>query len=350
MVFDSVKLSPDQQMLHGISKIVMFLILLLSPFSILGQVNVFGNAAATTCDNARTCSNNWSFRRDVDEVYLLFTAFVHGKLVPDLVASDIAVLDDRKSPEKVLGFYTQRDIPVRLGILVDTSGSVYSQFHNEQAAAGKFLADVLRPYHDIAFVMGFAETSEVKQDFTNNPGELWRGITTLTDEHHNTALFDAVIDGCRKLAARQENNFVAKALIILSDGEENSSRSSVDDALRTAQESDVTIYAIRTHDPLLASYGDNKELRSLATETGGRVLSPSSAGEFGSALAQLAEELHSRYAIAYRPADFTLDGHYRLVRIDARKRGKKVKIHGRKGYYAGAHASIVPELHQFTAF
>jgi Ca-activated chloride channel homolog len=327
----------------------MFLALLVSPLSLLGQVSDCADVSATTCDRAPSCVSNWSFRKDVNEVYSLFTASIHGKLVPDLVSTDITVVDDHKPPEKVLGFYTQRDIPVRLGILVDTSGSVYSQFPQEQAAAGTFLVDVVRPSQDMAFVMGFADIAEVKQDFTNNPGELWRGISTLIDEQHTTALFDAVIEGCTKLTAHRENHFVARALIILSDGEENSSRSTLDDAIRAAQAMDVTVYAIWTHVPGLLSYGGNEELKKLATKSGGRVLSPRSADEFGSALAQIAEELHSRYAIAYRPADFNLDGRYRPVRITAQKRGKKVKIHGRKGYYAGGHPKIVTEPHRFTA-
>lgn len=348
-VFESGMLSPDQQMLYCLFNIATFLVLLVSPFSMLGQVNKFAHASAPTCDTAQDCAGNWSFRKDVDEVYLLFTAFDHGELVSDLAATDVAVFDDHKPPERVLGFYTQRDIPVRLGILVDTSGSVASQFRHEQAAAGKFLVDVLRPDHDLAFVMGFADISEVSQDFTNNPGQLWRAITTLIDEQQSTALFDAVISGCKKLFAHRETQFAARVLIILSDGGENSSHNTLDDALRTAQESDVTVYVIWTHDPLFAFDNGSKDLARLAAETGGRLLSPRSAGEFGSPLSQLAEELHSRYAIAYRPADFKLDGHYRPVHIEARKRGNRIKIHGRKGYYAGAKASIATEPHRFTA-
>jgi VWFA-related protein len=158
-----------------------------------------------------------------------------------------------------------------------------------------------------------------------------------------------VIEGCKKLAVHREDQFVARALIILSDGEENSSRNTLDDAIRATQASDVIVYAIWTHDPRSLSYAGNEDFTKLATESGGRVLSARSADEFGPALAQIAEELHSRYAIAYRPSDFNLDGHYRPVRITAQKRGKKVKIHGRKGYYAGVHTSIVTEHHQFIA-
>lgn len=327
----------------------MLFILFVPALSLQGQDHDFADVSDVSCDSAPNCVGAWLVRKDVNEVYFLFTASIHGKLVPDLAATDITVLDDRKPPEKVLAFYTQNQVPVRLGILVDTSGSVYSQFHQEQAAAGTFLARVVRPYRDKAFVMGFSDVSEVKQDFTNNPGQLWRGITALTDEEHNTALFDAVIAGCLKLAAHHENQFVARALVILSDGEENSSRSTLDDAIRAAQASDVTVYAIWTHDPALLFYGGNDELKKLATKSGGRVISPRSRNALGPALAQIAEELHSRYAIAYRPADFNLDGRYRRVRITARQRGKKLKIYGRNGYYAGTPTNMVTEPHQFVA-
>lgn len=327
----------------------MLFILFVPALSSQGQDHGFVDVSDAGCASARNCLGDWLVRKDVNEVYFLFTASVHGKLVSDLAAADITVLDDRKPPEKVLGFYTQNQIPVRLGIVIDISGSVYSQFHQEQAAAGTFLARVVRPDQDKAFVMGFSDIAEIKQDFTNNPGQLWRGITTLTDEEHNTALFDAVIAGCMKLATHHENQFVARALIILSDGEENSSRSTLDDAIRAAQTADVTVYAIWTHDPRLAFFGVNDELKKLATKSGGRVISPRSPDEFGPALAQIAEELHKRYAIAYRPADFNMDGRYRRVRITAQQRGKKIQIHGRNGYYAGASTDVMTEPHQFMA-
>lgn len=327
----------------------MLFILFVPGLSLQGQDHDFANVSGVGCNSARNCMGDWLVRKDVNEVYFLFTASIHGKLISDLAVTDITVWDDRKPPEKVLAFYTQNQVPVRLGILVDTSGSVYSQFHQEQAAAGTFLARVIRPYQDKAFVMGFSDISEIKQDFTNNPGQLWRGITTLTDEEHNTALFDAVLAGCRKLAADRENQFVARALIILSDGEENSSRSTLDDTIRAAQASDVTVYAIWTHDHGSLFYGGNDELKKLATKSGGRVISPRSPHEFGPALAQIAEELHSRYAIAYRPADFNMDGRYRRVRITAQQRGKKIKIHGRNGYYAGTPTNVVTAPHEFMA-
>lgn len=326
------------------SALVILLASLVSPLRLLGQEGAPG------CDSTRTCVTNWVFRRNVDEVYVLFAATVKGKPVPDLAASDIKIRDDGKPPEKVLGFYTQDAVPVRLGILVDTSGSVHSRFRGEQAAAGAFLANVIRPRQDLAFVIGFSDIPELKQDFTNNPGKLWRGVTTLTDEEHNTALFDATVDGCQKLATHAEDHFVARVLIILSDGEENSSRRSLDEVIRAAQGYDVAIYSIWTHDPALESYGGKKELSKLARETGGRFLAPHSAEEAKSEFALLAQELHSRYAIAYRPADLNLDGRYRLVHINARKRGNKVHIQARKGYYAGSHTYLSSRQRQFTSF
>jgi VWFA-related protein len=329
---------------------IVLLALSVSSPCLLGQTSDVGHVDAMACDSSRICLNNWLIRRDVREVYLLFTATVKGKPIPDLLASDVKILDNGKPPEKILGLYTQDEIPVRLGVLIDASGSVASQFQHEQAAAGAFLADIVRPHQDIAFVMGFSDIPEITQDFTNNPGQLWRGITTVINEQRNTALFDATIEACHKLARYRDNNFVARILIIVSDGEENSSRASLDDAIRIAQESDVAIYSIWTHDLDFASYGEHQELKKLATETGGRFLAPHEVGEGRSVFAHLLQELHSRYALAYRPADFVLDGHYRRVQLKAHKRGTNVTIHGRKGYYAGAHVDLRSEGRRFTAF
>ena len=300
------------------------------------------------CDDAPMCQSTWSFRKNVHEVYFLFTASLHGKFIRDLGASDIKVSDDRKPPDQILGFYTQRELPLRLGTLVDTSGSVSSQFEFEQASAGAFLAHVVRPEQDLAFVMGFSDIPEVKQDFTNNAGRLWRGVATLSDEERSTALFDAIIEGCRTLAAHPEDQFVARTLVVLSDGDDNSSRATLQDAIRNAQSSDVTIYAISAPGPFASDVG-NQNLKKLAEQTGGRILYSGSADDLRSVFALLLEELHSRYAIAYRPAQFNLNGQYRRIEIKAEKSGKKLKIHGRRGYYAGIRTNVPDEaFHQIT--
>lgn len=278
----------------------------------------------------------WSYRKDVREVYFLFSASLRGKFVLDLAAGDINVLDDGSAPEKVLAFHNQEDLPLRMGLLIDTSPSVNSRFGFEKSAAQAFLNEVVRSRRDEVFVMGFSDFPEPKQIFTSDQGELGRSVSALVDHGDSTTLFDAVVEGCRRLRNHPENQFVARTLVVVSDGEDNSSRATLQQATLAAQDADVTIYAISTRTPWHngGSGEGDRTLRRLAEETGGRAVFPGSPRKFRSAFTRVADELHSRYAISYRPAHFALDGCYRRIQVNARKSGRKLTIYGRKGYYA----------------
>ena len=278
----------------------------------------------------------WSYRKDVREVYFVFSASLRGKFVLDLAAGDINVLDDGSAPEKVLAFHNQEDLPLRMGLLIDTSPSVNSRFGFEKSAAQAFLNEVVRSRRDEVFVMGFSDFPEPKQIFTSDQGELGRSVSALVDHGDSTTLFDAVVEGCRRLRNHPENQFVARTLVVVSDGEDNSSRATLQQATLAAQDADVTIYAISTRTPWHngGSGEGDRTLRRLAEETGGRAVFPGSPRKFRSAFTRVADELHSRYAISYRPAHFALDGCYRRIQVNARKSGRKLTIYGRKGYYA----------------
>ena len=279
---------------------------------------------------------HWSYRKDVREVYVLFSASLHGRFVSDLGAEDISVLDDGSAPEKMIAFYTQRDLPLRVGFLIDTSPSVNYRFAFEQKAGKEFLAQVVRSYRDEAFVMGFSDFPQLVQKFTSSPPELSRAIRSLVDQGDSTSLLDAVVQGCEELSKHPEEQFVARTLVVVSDGEDNSSLATLSRATLVAQQSDVTVYAIGTGGLWDHSTNGDRVLKTLAEETGGRAMFPGSPDKFRSAFAHIAEELHSRYAISYRPAHFALDDHYRRIQINAERFGKKLKVHGRTGYYATA--------------
>jgi VWFA-related protein len=146
-----------------------------------------------------------------------------------------------------------------------------------------------------------------------------------------------------RLLRHSEKDAVARVLVILSDGQSNADKLHLEDAIDIAQRSEVTVYTISTHPPRIPTYLDspsaiagNRNLRKLAEQTGGRVLFPTSPKEIGKAFQKITEELRSRYAISYRPADFSNDGRYRRIVIQARKAGKKLRVRARKGYYARA--------------
>lgn len=273
-----------------------------------------------------------TIKKRVDEVNVLFIATDrHGKFVRNLNEKDFTILDDHKPPTAVDSFRKETDLPLQLGLLVDTSGSVRSRFDFEQEAAVSFLQATLRPGFDKAFVMGFSGKSHVMQDFTDNAKLLATGVHELRDGG-GTALYDAVYDACRdKLAKETSDRPVRKAVIIVSDGEDNQSEHSRAQAIEMAQRAEVIIYAISTDDSGLVLRGD-RMLQQLADATGGRAFFPFKMKDIKNSFAAIEDELRSQYVVSYRPADFDADGRYRSIEITALK--KDLQVRARKGYFA----------------
>jgi VWFA-related protein len=295
-------------------------------------------------------ASEWSLTKEVNEVNVLFVATRRGKFIGGLSQNDLVVLDDKKPPAAVLGFRTEQDLPLRVGLMIDTSESVNWRFRFEQKGASAFLHQAVRRDADQAFVLGFSDKPLLAQDFSNDPELLSRGVQRLSIRGA-TALYDAVVAACRKLVVHPERDMVARVLVVLSDGQSNAGRASLEEAIDIAEQAQVVIYTINTnYQPIRDDYdphdleGSNN-LRRLADQTGGLMLIPTSPKQVGQAFATIAHELRSRYAIAYRPADFKADGRYRQIIIRARWRGKKLKVRARKGYYARLRniESLVPE-------
>ena len=308
------------------------------------------SAIPNVLSHAQMPGSEWSFTKEVNEVNVLFVATRHGKFIRDLSQNDVVVLDDKKPPAAILGFRTEQELPLRVGLLIDTSESVNWRFRFEQKGASAFLHQAVRRDPDQAFVLGFSDKPLLAQDFSNDPELLSRGVQRLSIRGA-TALYDAVVAACHKLVVHPEQDMVARVLVVLSDGQSNSGRASLEEAIDIAEQAQVVIYTINTnYQPVGDDYdphdleGSNN-LRRLADQTGGLMLIPTSPKQVGQAFATIAHELRSRYAIAYRPADFKADGGYREIMIRARWRGKKLKVRARKGYYARLRniESLVPE-------
>ena len=310
---------------------------------------IFPAAHAQDCAQCATIvapaprDNEWSLHKEVNEVNVLFVAVRHGEFASDLVQTDITVVDDNKPAARILGFRTERDLPLRVGLLIDTSDSVTKRFHFEQAAASAFLSNVLDRSGDLAFVLGFSNQPRVTQDFTHDPDVLSQGVQQLAIGG-GTALYDAVAVACEKLRTRAELDKVARILVLLSDGDNNSGTLDLNAAIEFAQQAEVPVYTISTnYEPYFQQAPSVKtgdvNLRKLADETGGRFLRPGSPKEVPKAFSKIVEELRARYAVSYKPADFAADGHYRRIKIEARKNGKKLRVRARKGYYARSMAS-----------
>ena len=278
----------------------------------------------------------------VDEVGVMFVASQHGKAVTDLSREDVAVLDSKKPPAGITGFRNQSDLPLRLGIIIDTSDSVSGQFSFEQRAAVRFLRSALNDSADLAFVIGVANSVLVVQDYTNDQQQLAQAVNELAPGG-GTALWDGVSFAAEKLAGRAETQPVARLLVVISDGKDNSSRSTLKDAIQIADMSEVFVYTLCTagvggsRDPLIEANPNligPHAMKLLAEKTGGASLAPRSLRGLDSTLESIEERIRSRYLISYKPADFTADGAYHDIQISASKSGHKLRVYARRGYYA----------------
>jgi VWFA-related protein len=272
-------------------------------------------------------------RIGVNEVNLIFTVTdKHGRYIPNLQQSDFALLDDQKAPSKVNGFHQQINLPLRVGIVIDASTSIRSRFSFEQESATEFLLKILKAKSDRAFVMGFDVTPTVTQDWTNNVDALETGVNRLRPGG-GTALFDAVYTACRDklLDVARGQEPARKAMVLLSDGDDNQSRVRPDEAIKMCQRAEAIIYAISTNWTPSRGKGD-KVLTEMAEATGGQVFFPPSVEEVSNSFTAIEDELRSQYALTYTPADFKMDGSFRPIYLYCTDR--RYQVRARKGYFA----------------
>jgi VWFA-related protein len=272
-------------------------------------------------------------RLGVNEVNLIFTVTdKHGHYIPDLKQSDFALLDDGRAPSRVNSFHQQINLPLRVGIVIDASTSIRSRFQFEQQSATEFLLQILKAKSDRAFVMGFDVTPTVTQDWTNNIDGLETGINRLRPGG-GTALFDAVYTACRDklLDESRGQEPVRKAMVLISDGDDNQSRVYQDEAIKECQRAETIIYAISTNWTPSRGKGD-KVLTQMAEDTGGQAFFPPSVEEMSVSFHGIEEELRSQYALTYTPAEFKENGAFRPIYLYCNDRRYQVRT--RKGYFA----------------
>ncbi len=289
----------------------------------------------------------------VNLVDVLFTVLDRrNKLVSGLEQQDFRILDDNV-PQDIRYFSKQNNLPLRIGMLLDTSNSIRDRLKFEQDAADNFLFSVLRRNKDEAFVMTFDDEPQLLQGFTGDTG-LLRDHILRTRAGGGTAVYDAIYDACTKELNHpprppgDQPDVVRRVMILISDGEDNLSTHTRAEAIEMAQRTSVVIYTISTStqwvtldDPGKEKSGNRKYhltegdkiLQDLADETGGRPFYPYHVDDLDQSFQDIGEELRNQYSIAYNPTNHSVDGRYHKIKIEVPDH-KGYQVRARRGYYA----------------
>jgi Ca-activated chloride channel homolog len=272
-------------------------------------------------------------RARINEVNVVFTVTdKHGRHITDLKQADFRIVDDNKPPEAINSFNAETNLPLQVGLLIDASNSVRDRFKFEQESAIEFLNQTVRPRVDSAFVIGFDATPEVAQDFTDNTEALAHGVHELRPGG-GTALFDALYFACRdKLLKAPNATPVRRAIILLTDGEDNLSHVTREEAIEMAQRAETIVYTISTNITGTKGPGD-KVLERIADATGGRAFFPFQIRDVVNDFTEIQDELRSQYAVSYKPAELKKDGHYRAIEIIATSR-RDLRVRSRRGWFS----------------
>src|SRR5579872_3819881 len=269
---------------------------------------------------------------EVNRVNMLFTVTdKKGRFITDLTKDDFQVVESKKA-QTIQEFTAESDLPLRIAILVDTSNSIRERFRFEQQAAVDFINSVIRPHQDKAMIVSFDSSAELVSDLIDDPQKLAEAVRSLRPGG-GTALYDALYFACRdKLQQDQPRHKFRRAIIIVSDGDDNQSRVSRDQSLEMAQKADAVIYCISTNISRIEADGD-KVLKYFAAQTGGQAFFPFKAEDLAQSFENIANELRHQYNIFYRPEPLKADGLYHAVDIHVKNR-RDVVVRARKGYYA----------------
>jgi VWFA-related protein len=267
----------------------------------------------------------------VNEVNLIFTVTdKKGRFITGLQRENFGLLDDGRPPVQVLRFTQQTNLPLRVGIMLDTSSSIRQRFQFEQDSAVEFLLQILHR-NDRAFVSGFDIETDVTQPFTNNIDLLNQGIRKLRPGG-GTALYDALYRACRdQMLTLHEDGAVRRALIVVSDGDDNYSKVQQSDAIKMCQRAETIVYTISTNVSPSKDKGD-EVLRIISEATGGMAFFPIKIEDVAVGFRNIQEELRSQYSLVYRPADFKQDGSFRTIYLQALD--PRYKVRASKGYFA----------------
>jgi VWFA-related protein len=346
-----------KQKLTPLSAVCAFALILTLPVTTLAQnPSSAPQAPASGDQNSDQEQTLETLKVNVEVVQLFFNVKdKHGALIPSLTKTDFDIFEDGK-PQTIKYFKAESDLPLTLGILIDSSGSQQRVLEMEKEVGGSFLENILRP-KDEAFVISFDVDINLLQDFTNSTSRLRKALNTAkinigggvgcaqgpmgpqgpipcsSSGPRGTALYDAVY-----LASHDElsHEVGRKAMILLTDGEDQGSKLKIKDAIEAAQKADAICYVLLIADRGFYGFGGysgDSAMKKLTAETGGRVIEVGNKiDKLRQAFDQISQELRSQYNIGYTPTNNVRDGSFRKVEIKTKQ--SEYKIQARSGYYA----------------
>jgi len=277
----------------------------------------------------------------VNEVSLTFhAADFHGMTIDDLTLGDLRVLDNGKAPKQIVSFEVYRDLPIRAGVLLDTSRSVLEDLRRNQQISMEYARQFMRKGTgerpgDEGFVMRFDSEAKVLQDWTGDGDALAASIRNVAADHESrlggTAIYDAVYTACRDQFGKVSGIATGNFLMLFSDGLDNASHARIEDDVDICQQTNTAIYVFSGAAKSMFIEGQ-KTLTDLATETGGRIFFEQTGDGIRDDLRLIEANLRNQYRLVYRPVKIKADGSFHRIKLDSPNRGGVITV--RSGYYA----------------
>ena len=283
---------------------------------------------------ASTVVPGYTIRHTVPEVRLQFSvADERGRLITDLCAADVRILDDDETMARIRQFSRTDNLPLQVGLLLDVSDSVQKSISHEKLASQFFVGRVFRPQTDHAFLMAFGREVRLWQTSTGDRNVLRDALDRVRQIGYVTSLYDSVYDAClHQFPDSGRGELVQRIIVLFSDGEDTGSLHGLSDAISQAQRHEIQIYALSMHPRQKYSPGD-AVLRRMAEETGGELYVVNSDKDLGAAFAGMESQMRTQYSVSF-PPERTTPGFHEL-RIETTTKPHLV-VHARQGYYFDA--------------
>jgi VWFA-related protein len=271
------------------------------------------------------------FNLDVNRVAATFSVTDRKGHFAAMTREDFVVFDNRRE-QKILEFSAEAELPLRLALLLDSSGSVRDRFHFLQEAAIGFLTSSIRPGHDEAMLVAFDIVPAVVAEFNGDVDALAEKIREVRPGGA-TSLYDAIELAARRMTQTSQTSRYRYAIVIFSDGDDNQSRLTRQQALEAAQRANAVVFAVSTSEQNVPTQGD-KILKFLTEETGGTALFPFKVEDMARSFDTIAKELRHQYNLLYRPEPLAADGQFHTIEIRLKQPKGGFLVRARKGYYA----------------